>query len=664
VYRRTASWLAILAAAVGVAFAQQPDHFLRIICSEPSLPDSGRSALADLLSHAVPVDEWRTETVLPSDLSPEMLIRRLYSVFNSGQPGTLAVLKSAIEMANHVNLPADYPSLVGKSIRVPPLPRKGYETYGFPDPRATVYDVRKSSYYRLATADILSPLRFDAQPETDPASQHDTSQRQIRVPLSSRLEAALGLARYKSLLDGYLIVSDSPSDRIVKLTQDQAAAAPCAAAVDWLSASPYRALWNARAASLTPAMRQQIRSLAAANKLFIADWSIGETVKGHGSRVRDVVSMLLAGLGFPELDSAATIEELDLNPINNQAGLEQLLTDYKKTKLLSGKDADRFFDEAFKWIGQRKPEWSDPSKDVDTHELVLQALFWRFFRTRSGIANFSFGFESPTINAIRAAFFDAPNSFALSAAGNLFQISATSFPQALAATFPARVVNVTYGLPNGEVLGAAASPFSQAPIATLAPGCGYRGRIIQPSDRGSSFAAPFASTALWLAGLLSLAQHTPNSAWLFPDAALLASRPIPTPANAKTLEGIQSGGFFDPFLLLSGVGHHAIMRDGSLVELAGIAGEVQFLKGAKRIIVTPPAVDGRGFVLAPYPCGAGTCAWYREIASEDKTYQGQLVISSMSLNLRLKDGGTVSLTSKEDFAGKYRELWYLSNPNP
>ena len=98
----------------------------------------------------------------------------------------------------------------------------------------------------------------------------------------------------------------------------------------------------------------------------------------------------------------------------------------------------------------------------------------------------------------------------------------------------------------------------------------------------------------------------------------IASNPVP-------LQAIQSGGFFDPFLLLSNVGSHFIMKNSALAELTSLTGQLEFLRGATKITITPPNVNGRGFALAPYRCSAGMCVWYREISSTDKIYQGQLV---------------------------------------
>lgn len=422
-------------------------------------------------------------------------------------------------------------------------------------------------------------------------------------------------------------------------------AKPCTAGTDWATDSPYLTSVRQQLAQ----RRADLVERAAKLPLIVIDWD-KTTDKSHGRKVLNVVENVLdTVLQVPELKQR--IQFVALAPVTAADKKAQLalLKAYKQERLKGFRPVDlkEPFERAEKWVKQYDEK--DLARN-EINDLVLQAILWEHLRKPAWI-NMSFGVLSSALElqVLRTEQLRKSPSFVVMAAGNdPVPLNQQSIPQ-LGASLSRRFVNVTHGLRSGDILGTFSNPAQLATVSVLAPGCGYP--FLPTTESGSSFASPYVATASWVAALLS---GTADAADRMRESIVLASRPLPVLRTR-----IESGGAFDPALLLTTRRAHVIRTDGTLAVITGIEGSFSYLKqaGDERTvkITAPSAAADRTLVV--HTTAAADHVWFREIDNQTCALTDSPA-GDVKLVLTLDTGGTIVIKSAAEFRSTLRELWF------
>jgi hypothetical protein len=156
----------------------------------------------------------------------------------------------------------------------------------------------------------------------------------------------------------------------------------------------------------------------------------------------------------------------------------------------------------------------------------------------------------------------ASGAFITVAAGNeAAAIRADLMPQGASSIFR-EISNVTYGLPNGELLGSREDRTAGGRVDLLAAGCGFPTPLVSAGVRGSSLASPLVITAAWLKHWLD-----GTAASQMRQTLAMASLLLPKAAGHTG-----SAGVFDPArLLLKPFAHYLNASRTAVVPITGDA---------------------------------------------------------------------------------------------
>jgi hypothetical protein len=337
--------------------------------------------------------------------------------------------------------------------------------------------------------------------------------------------------------------------------------------------TPFRNAWEQRLPTLN---LQQMQADARQPKLglVLIDWDFQN---GHGKQVQAVARRMLQCLKVDGIDPAI----VDLHPrrdpdhlkefvvhkckdsgrcdadkakrFNNVCSWKNELEALPKGTLAINTEEDHYLD-ALCWIQE-----TDPPEGLDQRvdQYVLQAVFEGTLEAGYWM-NISFDMRRDQAESIRQSIADKSGSRSMifAAAGNSGTVSFNVSPQGLALIQPARVVNVTFGTSDGSIAGATSSndPNGKTDVTVLAPGSGFHHQDIPAESHGSSFAAPWVAAAAWVKRLVDKTGRE-----MIRPELVRASRPVRTDIFAA----VSSGGFFDPYLLLSNDGRRIVAADAS-----------------------------------------------------------------------------------------------------
>ncbi len=616
---------------------------------EQRASDATRAALVRLIIGASPAESW-VETSVLGEESKDSTINRVYHYYRrdqktgGGYPLTTEALIAAIDSANPG--PASW-TWQGRSIRVPPVPARGHERYGYA-PTIRTFDTKSQQYGQF------SALKLNVQGMRVFGGARGIANVSARVtPIRNASVTAIAIAIPSGFLkQARAILNSLPASELdahvpggvlhLDLFPNDAEA-ECADPALWKQTSPYRALVQGRIRALTAAERTALAGRAARSPLTIVDYDVANT--GHGSKVRRVVSTTLRQFALDSILDPL-VQTIDLDPVANREALKQILGDYesflRQTNRTTSHSASDFL---------YARAWLDSSKSYEfaqTHEQVLIAALWKALVRGRGIANLSFGVENPALYLTPPGFGENPNTFGVLAAGNAqAPLGLRTSIQNTASTHP-RLVNVTYGTEMGLVSGAFSDPPNGTTVSIVAPGCASYGSHVAPSDVGSSFASPFVATAAWVSSLLDGLSE-------LRERLTIAVAPFPGPTATVNGDGV-----FDPWLFVAwpALRAHVIRADGTIGRLTGmqlngvIAGDED--PQAFTIASRPVATTPRGLLV--YADRTGVQGWLRRSAAPGSSaVRGSL---SQVTGQLIVDGEVIRVATPGDLQKAVRAIWY------
>jgi hypothetical protein len=532
----------------------------------------------------------------------------------------------------------------------------GYATFGYPT-SVSRFDPRSAAYWAVGKIrQDIAALNATAGPRSSIDQRRRATLRMIDIEASDRLRSLLAdPATREAITKSVLIVSaDSKNATLHAVTNQSPAGAPCTGPVDWLPTSRYFPLWQSLRTHLDTSPTSASIAAAKAQPLVIVDWNTGPAVAGHGSKVIAVARNLLRTLTLEDLANCSEcVQSLDLNPNHNSQRLSALLENFLSSKTIDVANIPTVVQDSRKWVTSNVPGRDKPDSDMEVDELVMQAITWQLFSQSANYVNMSFQVFSPALNLAPPVYFVGSHSFGSAAAGDSFQVNPGTFPQFVVSTY-STVANVTYGMPDGTILGPISSTVSSTPVHLIAPGCGFSFNPITVSDRGTSFASPYVAAAAWVKSLLrpSVGVDTMRS------RLLLASRPI-----SLSLTAVMSGGIFDAALLLSGIGPHIVDLNNKVTPLASATGSLTFtVPGGSHQLELQGVPSENEWTVAAYKCaGESPCLWFREWdGTSINIPKGDHIVRSVSLVLTPAGGSApIRIDSPEAFFASVKELWYI-----
>lgn len=348
--------------------------------------------------------------------------------------------------------------------------------------------------------------------------------------------------------------------------------------------TPFRSTWERRLTTLDLAT---IEAVAKDKKfgLVLIDWDFHS---GHGKQVRAVARRMLQCL---KLNSQIDPAILDLHPRRNPQGLEDLVRLKCRNSSTCIADKASHFASVCEWRKQEAEALPKDRVNPNAEEgLYLDALCWiRTTQPPDGLnqridqyvlkavfedslssgswMNLSFDMRRDQAESIRQSIEQRSGSPSMifAAAGNSGTVSADVSPQGMARDRRDRVVNITFGTANGEIIGAT-SAHGVSEVTVLAPGTGFRHDDIPVDGVGSSFASPWVAAAAWVKRLVDATGRKEIRGEL-----IRASRPVRTDIFSKVV----SGGFFDPYLLLVDSGQRIVTAEAASTAMV-VDGRIDF----------------------------------------------------------------------------------------
>jgi hypothetical protein len=550
-----------------LAAGAQEDNRVFVIYDEQEINDANRAHLYDLLLQTIPAgEEWWRQVDVTEPTSLRWLLDHHYDYWDNktkdrdGNPfkQTVDLLVRWIKKKNGLtseNVPK------GK-LWLPPVPvagKRDESPKAFP---ARLFNPKTRQYALLRRLDVIGQATTR---DDDPVKQNDFRDAKLTfMEIPHALQAAEFIRANGLKLPTGVMVRRANAMAALSLEppNDNILPDDCAPRATALAGSPRLAMTTQELA-LRRQTLDKVLLAAEAMPLWIVDWDT-EVPGGHGNKVHVIVQGILRDLGLPELIDH--VHTFDLNPVNNEEGLRDTLEAYRgfyegnenfkpATMDLALKGAKGWIDA--KDVRKTADGKSDGKQVID--EFVLQSVFWRFLFNEPSWVNFSFETRYPQGQILNALYMESSQSFATIAAGNeRVVVSAGTYPQAGAALYD-KLVNVTYGRPDGWVLGALNGTI---PVHLSAPGCGFTYDGIAASDRGSSFASPYVAVTSWVEALTNGLSPADMRARLL-DAVQ------PTAFDAKNR--VASGGTYDPTLLYRPATQqpHILMKDGTTRSIPG-----------------------------------------------------------------------------------------------
>jgi hypothetical protein len=509
------------------------------------ISDTDRRDVMRLLCKMVPRDKWPSLTA-PVSMPVGKVIDRYFDYFPQGYRATYDELVRQVLAANALPAtepPDQAPIEAGAVIVVPPVPARGVWW--------------TETKRRIRTFSALSQ-GYNWIPDLQPESIRFTDRRNLRpvepncaigstkcnefhngIVTVIGLESAAALTRAMRELEmpalpGGVVVRTNRPALEVNLLQEQD---PCFLPGPGFAQFPQGALLQSRLQS-DESLRTTIRENAARVPLVLMDFNF---VNGHGAMVYDVVEAVLreAGLLDDLRDYVVTVE-LDRRAPGASTFLTVIVDQFKEEygrRGVTPAAQDEMFSAAEAWLKLIPPETASSDR-AELPEQVFQALIWKYFADKQSWINVSFFVNAPNWLLQPQSISGSP-SFAVIAAGNDTDqpVPVDRYPQAGAKRFD-NMINVTFGTRDGRICGSMAS--KDVPVAVLAPGSGYVGRIVTAAQNGSSLASPYVATISWIKHLLD-------------GVAADTMRGLLTRAVEPTFgvgHSVDSGGYFNPAVVL------------------------------------------------------------------------------------------------------------------
>ena len=609
------------------AAAQQPPTSHLFIAYDEQQSDASRVRLIDDLLKLMPPSRWSPAPTQPDD-AWETIIKRYFGYYPAADPKTVERLKQAITEVNGKNL-----AQLKKQgfVSLPPLPRRGYEKYGFPNSPVRFYNATNKEWSVAASFETLPTAR-----KVSAVKAGNITALEIDVP--SEIVADI-VAKQQSVFAAASVFSH-PEGAPVRFFET---AAKCDSLLIAVENSPYKTRAIERFANLNTAEKAAFAKRSE-ERLRIIDWDFQG---GHGAKVVSAAMSLLSSMSLQYL--ATKIDSIELNPRIYDKYVSESVDQYADMlKRQKGKKAtnDRDKNEAEKWIRTYQPT-SDNEQHIN--EFVLRSVLWRYLSEEPSFANFSFSMLSDGLK-IEFKNLIGSMSFASVAAGNTMDdLDPDSVPQTMAATWPS-LINTTYGTSDGTVLGAHTGDNFATKVSLLAPGCGFNFGVLKTDEEGSSLASPFVAVAGWLKYL----RDGTNGPELR-RALLLATHVTPdSPA-------VESGGTFDPYLLLSGLTRHALLSDRTVIPYHHGELTLQYVSGGGTEKFSPEHLRGdfTQTTLNFYQCGVSRCAKWRHAHLKDAELDEMTKYVVKQFSLRLYDAQShVLFDSTAAGAPSVVDLWF------
>jgi hypothetical protein len=625
-----------------------------LVFDEQHIPDGDRAELLLAIAHITPKSAWRSVRV-PGPLTRvavEQIIWKYVGLYRAKYPQTMKALVDLVWDSNIEQHSSHGPS----TVLIPPVPVVGNLVYNYAPKMRTFEPLRQA--YSLSSH--LSTLKSGAPPDPRPVFQNDprrgSNLTAIEVPSSAELlKEIFKSPALRSILKGSVLATTR--NGFAKAEVAAAKPTACNGPVDWLPTSPYRPLWENARPRNTDAAYNSLLAKAKAHPLYVVDW---DTDTGHGAKVIGAAGYILHSLGMDAL--VPSILPYELDPSKNGPTLKALVEAFRNERVVAGFNAAilaLYTSNTIDWIDNPpKPDPNDPSNFV-VPEFLLQSLLWKFFGDLSQQywVNMSFWINNTSLDVTSPSFLIGSRSIGFLAAGNdPTELDLNTVPQSGASDYP-DLINVTYGSGDGNVFGAYGGLSTK--VTVVAPGCGMQFGQISASDYGSSFASPYVAAATWLKSLLTDSFIDQDSVR---QRLILASRPQPNQTRS-----IESGGNFDPALLLTTPGPHYVTPQGSIVPLTSVNLIIGFDDGSQQAIAfrSSTGVTAPTRTLAIIQCAAGPasdyCIWFRSVGlppTISLEIRRGARIHSVSGELQPQNGPVIMLSNVADLKNTLAELWY------
>lgn len=607
-----------------------PSRRVRLSFDEQRLSDRARTRLYEALAESVAEPDWPTlRTSTPTSI--DQLLDDYFDIYagstTGAAPRTYRALRDLVADANSDLLVNRVTGrLAAGEVKLPPVPMRAFTDYRLAvtsrlfDPAFGTYELRSNAGTTVETVAEL-PLV---------ASRPGLRRGRITEVVLSLNNAVIELLRSLDAAEPVVLVDADQDDGLATVTfATDPPPGACNSPRQWLNSSPYHPSVKT---ALTSSEIAKIEAAAQNVPLTIVDWNVADP-KGHGAKVRAVVTEVLNSLGLQSIDQH--VQTIELNPASNRTFLATLLASYKQYLIGQESDLEASFDLAEAWVAGHTPA-SPFATTQKVPSLVLQAIFWNQF-PRPRAINLSFTTDSSSIAVLNAKFMDKSRAFAAFAAGNDgLPVMPSQRPQADAHLWP-NVVNVTNGWPDGVIDGNVSNGERSLFVNVVAPGCGFSTPPIVSTDHGSSFASPYVLTAAWVRML----QGVPLAS--VKGDLIGASQPLSVFGRR-----VQSGGLFDPSWLLLRPGSHIVTPDGRFVNLSGLTFEMKFLANGNSQEIKSPPQAGQTYTITFEACQApsGVCTTVRTWEDGVPRLQSGPV-SSFTVNARSGQPPITAATGQE-----------------
>lgn len=581
---------------------------------ESKLSDAQRAKLARVLAADLPVDQWPTIVVKKGD-SVAMVVDRYFDVYAAGKGGTFSVplpettrmLTALIQSANGLT---DHSLKEGQTLKLPPVPARAKSGTAVDD-GFRAFSVESQTYARWTSNGKMASLPSDlTTPVTDAPA--------LRNSRFTFVAASASAAAELSTLDGAV-------DPLQTVDLELLAEQGCPPASDGLRSSPYFAEAVARLAAESGALATRTTN----DRIRIIDFDFS---KGHGREVTGAAKWLLTEFGLSSLHDR--IEVIELNPAQNQAGLNSILAAYFAVAGAAGVTVPEMA-AASLWVLTQKPAVG--KSVVSIPATVVQAAIYDGLEKRRWMS-WSWRIASPA-GVLPAQF--GPNVtgrsvFVTVAAGNeLAAVRADLTPQGASSVFR-EVANVTYGSTAGDLYGSKEDPQSGGRVDVLAAGCGFPTASVTAGVKGSSLSSPVVLTAAWI-------KHWLDNVSAKDMRRLLIQASLLSP---KAMSHTGSAGVFDPARLMLKPKAHFLNAQRSIV--VPIVGAASLATNCGTFTLDPAQPGTHDFVVY---VDNGSHKLLRRESQINFPFAHRpppCVLTSLTFSA-MTTGGLVSLSSPQDF---------------
>jgi hypothetical protein len=578
------------------ATAEVDSVLLRIPAA--GLSDEQESALLSVIPYSVAPHLWPSVTV-GDERSVLTVVDKYFDYYPQTFPATSGTLAKLITDVN--SLTSNRLS-EGQVLRLPPVPARARNSLGAVprtyDPKTQIYSVPEG-----------------------------TGQTPIKV-FGVLPAKSLDAIRTRPYLDFNLFLNRAVIERAIEnmdvatLETETGRAPLCTDGAKWLSQSPHTGALRARIDSLGPQQRSDLEKRAKLHPLVVVDWFFDKDTTDHGTLVMSVVDFTLHSIGLPALlPHVVTVSPFPTNK-RFRDGVIAAIDEYKRDlypsrrpELRPTPGISKQFDEARKWaLNFRAPARARGNSETLTQqlpELVVVALLRQQFARNKATVNLSFAVYPKYLGVLMPRDLVKSTSFGIVSAGNHAEVNPRATPQDQAAN-ATKLVTVTYGSRDGQIKGSYTNYAAGLPVTLVGPGCGFEHKDIKPDVAGSSFAAPYIATLVWLKRLLDdIPVNEIRAALVRSSRGNQLTRPI------------QADGAIDPALLLTKASARMVSPTGEVILLRSATLKVSLRRPTGRVEMTlSQHSDAPAPWLSLYSCDAAVCATVREYEETGGTTSG------------------------------------------